>query len=177
MKKIIKRMLGIYEFDREAERLLKKSIILYHKKGKINFWRAMRIYNKLRKNYNLNIFPGIEVGENLYIAHAHNVLIGKTTIIGSNCRFYPNSYVVASVKGDEERIKNGLRRHAKIGNNCLIGSGALIVGAITIGDDVTIAAGAVVTKDIPSHSVVKNINDIREKREEEIVNDVKGKKK
>ena len=168
MKDFIKRILGIYEFDRLAEKLIKKSIYLYHKGDKFNFWRAIRIYNKIRKNYNCNIFPGISVGENLYIAHAHNVLIGKTTIIGNNCKFYPNSYIVAAVKGDEERWNNRERRHAKIGNDCIIGNSALIIGPIEIGNDVTIAAGAIVTKNVPDHSVVKNTNEIRPKNKDEI---------
>ena len=47
-----------------------------------------------------------------------------------------------------------------IGNNCLIGAGAIICGRITIGDDVVIAAGAIVTKDVPDRSIVKNTNEI-----------------
>ena len=110
------------------------------------------------------------VGKNLYIAHAHGIHIGKTTIIGDNCRIYPNVMIVASVVGDSElRDKGETRWHPKIGNNCLLGAGSLISGRIEIGDDVIIAAGAIVTKDVPSHSVVKNTNEIRAKRPDEMM--------
>jgi len=60
------------------------------------------------------------------------------------------------------------RRHAKIGDDCFLGNGAVVVGAVTIGNDVTIGAGALVTKDVPSHTVVKGINGFRAKRIDEI---------
>lgn len=167
-KDLIKRMLGVYEFDRVAEKQVKKSIELFHKRGKINFWRSIRLYNKIRSKYNCNIYPGIEVGENLYIAHSHNVLIGRTAIIGNNCKIYPNSYIIAAVKGDELRWSKRERRHAKIGDNCIIGNSALIIGPITIGDNVTIGAGAIVTKDVPSNTVVKNTNEFRKKTFDEL---------
>jgi serine acetyltransferase len=47
-------------------------------------------------------------------------------------------------------------------------SKATIIGPVTIGDDVIIGACAIVTKDVPSHSVVKGLNQIRPKRPEEI---------
>lgn len=170
MKDFLKRILGVYNFDRVAESQIKKSICLYHSGSKINFWRSIKLYNKLRIKYNCNIFPSVEIGKNFYIAHAQNILIGKTSIIGENCKIYPNVSIVAALKGDDERWKKRERRHAKIGNDCIIGNGALIIGPIEIGNDVIVAAGAIVTKNIPDHSVVKNVNEIRTKRIEEMIN-------
>lgn len=175
IKNIIKKCFGVYSYDREAERLIKKSIALYRKGGTINYWRSIRLYNYIRRNFNCNIWPGIEVGENLYIAHAHDVCIGKTAIIGNNCSFYPHSDITAGVKYDKELNEANMRRHAKLGDDVMVGNGAVIVGAITIGNDVTIGAGALVTKDVPSHTVVKGINQFRPKRDDEILDKYKCK--
>lgn len=167
---LISRLLGTENYDRKAERCLLKAVELYHKGGKINRIRAMRLYNKNRRNYGCIVHPRATIGKNFYIAHAHGIVVGKTAIIGDNCRIYPNALITAGVKGDSELRANGEKRwHAKIGNNCLIGAGSIICGRIEIGDDVIIAAGAIVTKDVPSHSVVKNTNEIRAKRPEEMM--------
>lgn len=97
------------------------------------------------------------------------ITIGRTAIIGDNCKIYPYAAIIAAIKGDDKRYKNEERRHAKIGNDCILGYGCMIIGPITIGDDVLIAANAVVTKDVPAHTVVKNINDFRKKNENEIL--------
>lgn len=168
IKNFIKKIFGAYDYDRKAEKYILDSIKIYHRPGKINQLRAVRRYNIIRSKYNCNIWPGIELGENTYIAHAHDVCIGRTAIIGNNCKIYPHADITAAVKGDEERGRNNLRRHAKIGNDCILGNGCIIVGPVTVGDDVTIGARAVVTKDVPAHTVVKNVNQFREKRPEEI---------
>lgn len=168
MLKILKKLMGAHDYDREGERLILKSIKLYHKGGVINKYRAMRLYNKIRKNYTCNIHPKIEVGEGMYIAHAHDVCIGKTAIIGNNCKFYPHSDITAAVKDDHLRAQQNQRRHAKIGDDCILGNGCVVIGPITIGDNVTIGARAIVSKDVPSHTVVKNVNEFRTKRDDEI---------
>lgn len=168
LKERVRLLLGIGKYDRRAEYLIYRSIELYHKGGKINTNRAIRLYNKIRRKYTCNIWPGVQVGEGMYIAHAHDVCIGKTAIIGDNCSFYPHSDITAAVKDDAERNRSKERRHAKIGNDCMIGNGAVIVGPVTVGNDVTIGAGALVTKDVPSHTVVKGLNGFRPKRPEEI---------
>ena len=75
--------------------------------------------------------------------------------------------VVAKVTGDDKRLKNNERRHAKIGNNVILGSGCTIIGPVTIGDDCIIGARAIVTHDIPANSVVIGTNNIRTKRKDE----------
>ncbi len=169
IKAWLRQIAGLGNYDRLGEHLIKKSLRLYHRGGRVNQWRSIRLYNKIRRNFNCSVPPWLEIGENLYIAHAHDIYIGKTAIIGNNCRIYPSVEIAATVVGDEERREQGFRRrHAKIGNDCLIGVGCIILGPIEIGDDVTIAAGAVVTKDVPAHSVVKKYNEIRPKRPDEL---------
>ena len=168
MREILARLLGTENYDRRAERRIKKAMELYHRGGKLNRIRALRLHNRNRRDYCCCFPPRITVGKGLYIAHAHGIHVGKTAEIGDWCRIYPNAMIVASVVGDSELRAAGEKRwHPKIGSNCLIGAGCIIAGRIELGDDVTVAAGAVVTKDVPSHSVVKNTNEIRPKRPEE----------
>lgn len=166
LKSIIKRLFGVYNYDRVVEAKVKKCLSLYQKGGRFNRLRSYRLYIKIRKEHNVCIYPTVQVGSNFYLAHGHDVTIGKTAIIGDNCRVYPYFYVMSSIKGDSER--KGMRRHAKIGNDCMCGAKSTIIGAVTIGDDVTIGAGALITKDVPAHTVVKGVNQFRPKRLEEI---------
>lgn len=165
---MVKRIIGTENFDRHGERLIKKSIELFHRGGKLNRIRALRLHNRIRRDFGCCFPPRITVGENLYIAHCQGIHIGKTTVIGDNCRIYPNALVIANVVGDSELRAQGAKRwHPLIGNDCLIGAGSTLIGPITIGDDVTVAAGAIVTRDVPPHSLVKNVNEVRAKKPEE----------
>lgn len=159
-------ILGTYNIDRKAEKEFRKMQFLLKKGGKLNMLRAKRMENKLQLKYQLKIACSAVIGENFQIRHPQGIRIGRTCVIGDNCKVYPYFIAIAAIKGDNER--KGMRRHPKIGNDCILGSRASVIGPITIGDDVTIGACAVVTKDIPSHSVVKGINMIRPKRLEEI---------
>ena len=51
----------------------------------------------------------------------------------------------------------------------MLGAGCMLIGRIEIGDNVTIGARAIVTKDVPANSVVKNVNEIRPKRPDEML--------
>lgn len=73
----------------------------------------------------------------------HGVYISRYSSIGSGCRIYQNVTIG----------ENG-RKAPRIGNNCLIGAGTVIIGDITIGSNVKIGAGAVVFTDIPDNSTV-----------------------
>ncbi len=164
----LKDQLLISNLDRKAEREVRKMRRLYEKGGRINKYRSKRIENQLRIKYGLILPCTAKIGKNFQIRHPQGVGIGATAEIGDNCKVYPYFEVMASIKGDNERNLNHIPRHAKIGNDCILGSHACVIGHVVIGDDVTIAACAIVTKDVPSHSVVKGTNMIRRKRLEEI---------
>ncbi len=114
--------------------------------------KYVRIYYRLKCNafavlYGLEISPDTQIGEGFRIDHAYNITINPCSIIGKNCTLQKGVTI-----GCEAR---GLRKGAPIlGDNIWIGSNAVIVGKITIGNDVLIAPNSFVNRDIPSHSVV-----------------------
>ena len=155
------------EFDRVGERKVKKSIEVWHRGGWFNHYRAKLMWNRIRIKYDCNINPGVKVGKDLRIEHVSGIGIGKTAILGDNVRIYNDVMIGAKVTGDEERNKRKERRHAKIGNDVVLGMGCMIIGPVTVGDDCIIGARAIVTHDVPPHSVVIGTNKIRPKREDE----------
>ena len=116
---------------------------------------------RIQKKYHSNYSPLIVVGNNLRIEHCMGTTIGKTAILGNNVRIYQNVDVIAKVVGDQERLDKHERRHAKIGDNVILSAGCTIIGPVTIGDNCIIGARAIVTKDIPSNSVVIGTNIIK----------------
>lgn len=109
-----------FDFDRAGEAAVKRSIKRWHKGGWLNHALARHQWNVVRKKYSCDIFPGITVGKGLRIEHPMWTCIGKTTILGNNVRIYNNVLVIAKVTGDEQRIENDERRHAKIGNDVVL---------------------------------------------------------
>ena len=169
IKQRIMDYLLISNLDRKAEREFRRMRRLYEKGGIINKYRSKRIENQLQLKYGLKIPCTVKVGSNFQIRHPQGIRIGRTAEVGDNCKVYPYFIAMAALKGDDKRISGHIRRHPKIGNDCILGSKASVIGPITIGDDVTIGACAIVTKDVPSHSVVKGLNQVRPKRIDEIL--------
>lgn len=165
MKQKFLYIIGVYNYDRVGEAKIRKMYRLYKKGGRLNRYRALRLCNKIRAKYGVIVDPMTKVGKNLYISHCSCIGIGRTAEIGDNCRIYPNVYIAAS---RPRGAQSGVRRHAKIGNNCSLCVNATILGPVVIGDNVIIGANALVTKDVPSNSVVTGINQIRPLRGEEL---------
>ena len=95
----------------------------------------------------VEIHPGATVGRRVFIDHGMGVVIGETAIIGDDVLIYHGVTL-----GGRENIT--AKRHPTIGNNVVIGAGAIVLGNITIGDGSSIGAGTIVTKDLPANSVV-----------------------
>ena len=98
----------------------------------------------------------IHFGNNIY-CNFNTTLVDDTHIyVGDNTMFGPNVTVAtAGHPINAELRKQGYQYNApvRIGKNCWIGAGALILPGVTIGDNVVIGAGSVVTKDVPSNVV------------------------
>ena len=88
-----------------------------------------------------------EIGEGLYIGHSGRIIINSTATLGKNINIATGVTI-----GQENR---GKRKGAPIiGDNCWIGTNAVIVGSIKIGNDVLIAPLSFVNFDVPDHSIV-----------------------
>ncbi len=98
----------------------------------------------------------IEIGENFYANHnliildCNKVKFGNNVFIAPNCSFYTAGHPL-----DAERRNKGLEyaKPIKVGNNVWIGGNVCVLPGVTIGDNVVIGAGSIVTKDIPSNVV------------------------
>ena len=144
---------------------MRRMFELYSKGGRFNRFRAKRLCNLIRNTYSITVYPCTQVGNGLKIAHCQGITIGKTTILGDNVTIYPNVQIASS---KPIGIKRGERRHAKIGSNCVLCINATILGPVEIGDDVVVAANALVTKDVPANSVVTGLNNIRPRKGNEL---------
>ena len=98
----------------------------------------------------IEIHPGAEIGHNLFIDHGMGVVVGETAIIGNNVLLYQG--VTLGGTGKETG-----KRHPTIGDNVVVGTGAKVLGNITIGGNSYIGANAVVIKDVPPNSTVVGI--------------------
>ena len=99
----------------------------------------------------LEIHPGATIGRGFFVDHGAGVVIGETTIIGDNCVLFHN--VTLGGTG-----KHHGKRHPTLGNNVLIGTGATLLGPVTIGDDVKIGAGSFIfMRDVPSGCTVAGV--------------------
>jgi serine O-acetyltransferase len=98
----------------------------------------------------IEIHPGAVIGSGLFIDHGMGVVIGETTEIGENVTIYQG----VTLGGTSLKRE---KRHPTLGNNVVVGAGAAILGAITIGDGSRVGGGSVVVNDVPPNSVVVGI--------------------
>ena len=115
-----------------------------------HFFIARFISQVSRSMTGIEIHPGATIGRRFFIDHGMGVVIGETTIIGNDVLLYQG----ATLGGTG--LEKG-KRHPTIGNNVVIGTGAQVLGNITIGDNSYIGANAVVIKDVPPNSTVVGV--------------------
>ena len=103
----------------------------------------------------IEIHPGAQIGNGFMIDHGMGVVIGETTVIGNNVTLY-HDVTLGGRKFYDAHGNKLIKRHPTVGNNVTIGSGAQILGPITLGDNVKIGSNAIVIHDIPADSTVVN---------------------
>jgi serine O-acetyltransferase len=98
----------------------------------------------------VEIHPGATIGQGLFIDHGMGVVIGETTEIEKNVTLYQGVTLggTALIKG---------KRHPTLAEGVVVGAGAKVLGAVTIGQRSRIGANAVVVKNVPPDSVVVGV--------------------
>lgn len=140
---------------------IRRMIIEYSRGNDLGyFWRLYRLQQKMGQGLLHDVLtfmmsrcahrhggyigPDTVIKGNVTLPHGlHGVFISRYAKIGENCRIYQN-VTIGEVNG----------KAPVIGDDCLIGAGAVIIGGVTVGSHVKIGAGAVVSADVPDGCTV-----------------------
>ena len=105
----------------------------------------------------IEIHPGATIGRRLFIDHGMGVVVGETSEIGDDVTLYQDvtlGGVAPSVDSDSQRNQ---KRHPTLEDGAIVGSGAQVLGPITVGRNARVGANAVVTRDVPTCVTVVGI--------------------
>ncbi|WP_277541243.1 serine O-acetyltransferase [Haloarcula laminariae] len=95
----------------------------------------------------VEIHPGADVGDRLFIDHGMATVVGETSVIGDDVLLYHG----VTLGGKSMRRE---KRHPTLEDGVTIGANATLVGPVTIGENATVGAGAVVVDDVPPETTV-----------------------
>ena len=129
--------------------------IFYHRIAHFFYTIKLELLARLISQFSrsvtgIEIHPGAQIGRGLFIDHGMGVVIGETTVIGDNVTLYQG--VTLGGTG-----KQKTKRHPTLGDNVVVGTGAKILGNITLGNNSYIGANAVVVKDVPVNSTIVGV--------------------
>ena len=157
--------------DRDPAAKSKLSLVLTYPGVKAVFFHRIANFFNIAKFYliariisqfsrfltGIEIHPGAKIGKNLFIDHGMGVVIGETSQIGNNVTIYHMATlggIAPSINSNEQR---NIKRHPTIEDDVVIGSGAQVLGPVTVGRCAKIGANAVITKNVPEKAVMVGI--------------------
>ncbi|MFI0967929.1 serine O-acetyltransferase EpsC [Streptomyces sp. NPDC021080] len=97
----------------------------------------------------IEIHPGARLGRRVFIDHGAAVVVGETAEIGDDVTLYHQVTLGAVGWWRDGRREPGTRRHPVVGDRAVIGTGAIVLGPVTVGADVLVGAGSLVLSDVP----------------------------
>jgi len=118
----------------------------YSKLNPIGFLSRF-FYRRLTYKFGFQIPKSVKIGKGLVLMHTGHIIINSKSSFGSNCNIYPGVTVGTTFRGKDKGVP-------VIGNQVWIGSNSIIVGKITIGNNVLIAPNSFVNKSVPDNSIV-----------------------
>lgn len=111
---------------------------------------ALYLHSRANSVFQIDIHPGAQFGNGIFIDHGTGVVIGETAVLGNNVSMLHKVTLGGSGKKD-------VVRHPRIGNCVLLGAGATLLGPITVGDGAHIGACSMVLEDVPAYSVAVGV--------------------
>jgi serine O-acetyltransferase len=117
-----------------------------HKFWTLKLYLIARIISHLSRFLTgIEIHPAAKLGRRVFIDHGMGVVIGETAVVGDDVLIYKG--VLLGGSSIEKK-----KRHPTIGNNVVLGSNAIVLGCVKVGDNARIAAASVVTHDVPPNA-------------------------
>lgn len=129
--------------------------VLFHRLSRPLYLRKWYVLARMVSQFarfltGIEIHPGAMIGKRLFIDHGMGVVIGETAEIGNDVLLYQG--VTIGGTGNQRG-----KRHPTVGNRVVVGTGAAVLGNITIGDDAKVGAGSVVVHSVPDGATVVGI--------------------
>lgn len=97
----------------------------------------------------ISVPASARIGPGFYIGHFDAIIVHPDTVMGNECSIGQGVTI-----GTQGQGKGGV---PKLGDRVYVGAGAKVLGGITLGDDVSVGANAVVVKDVPSNNVALGV--------------------
>jgi serine O-acetyltransferase len=107
-------------------------------------WLGRFISHIARVFTGIEIHPGATIGRRVFIDHGFGVVIGETAEVGDDCTIYQG----VTLGGTS--LHKGAKRHPTLRRGAIIGAGAKVLGAFTVGEGAKIGSNAVVVKEVPA---------------------------
>ena len=98
----------------------------------------------------IEIHPGAKIGRRFFVDHGMGVVVGETSEIGDDVTLYHGVTLGGVAPSVDSHIQRDQKRHPTLEDGVIVGSGAQVLGPVTVGCGARIGANAVVTKDVPS---------------------------
>ena len=136
--------------------------IMLHRAAHWAWKRNLKLFGRFLSQFGrfttgIEIHPGAVIGAGFFIDHGMGVVIGETAKIGERVTLYHDvtlGGVAPSIDADSQRDQ---KRHPTLEDDVIVGSGAQILGPVTVGRCARVGANAVVTKDVPEAVTVVGI--------------------
>ncbi|MEE9195353.1 MAG: serine O-acetyltransferase EpsC, partial [Alphaproteobacteria bacterium] len=122
-------------------------------------WRlgARALSQLARAITGIEIHPAARIGRGFFIDHGMGVVVGETSIIGDQVTLYHGVTLGGIAPSVDSDSQVGEKRHPTIEDGVIVGSGAQVLGPITVGKCARVGANAVVVKDVPPGATVVGI--------------------
>ena len=135
-----------------------------HKLWKLKIYLIARMISQFSRFLTgIEIHPAAKIGKNLFIDHGMGVVIGETSEISDNVTIYHGVTLGGISPAENSMEQVNVKRHPTIKDNCIIGSGAQILGPVILEKNARIGANTVILKDVAENGTMvgnpaRNIN-------------------
>ena len=135
-----------------------------HKLWELKIYLIARIISQFSRFLTgIEIHPAAKIGKNLFIDHGMGVVIGETSEISDNVTIYHGVTLGGISPAENSKEQVNVKRHPTIKENCIIGSGAQILGPVVLEKNARIGANTVILKNVPENGTMvgnpaRNIN-------------------